>query len=51
MITDEFIRAGYKLKDTIVKTQNKDLSTNLWAKNEKLKFKIAHEYLLAFQKG
>lgn len=49
-ITEEFVRAGYEIKEIIVKTQNKDLSTNLWAKNGKLKFRIAHEYLLIFSK-
>jgi DNA modification methylase len=47
-VLNEFLESGYTLKEVIIKTQNQDLSTNLWSKNDSLKFLIAHEYLFIF---
>jgi DNA modification methylase len=49
-LLQEFLLAGYFLKEIIIKTQNNDSSNNLWAKHAGLKHLIAHEYLLLFTK-
>ncbi len=50
-LVNEFISAGYELDEVIIKTQNQDQSTHLWANNKSLKFLIAHEYLFVFSKS
>lgn len=48
LLLNAFVDCGYELKEIIIKTQNQDQSSNLWANNGNLKFRIAHEYLLVF---
>ncbi len=48
LLLKAFIDCGYELQEIIIKTQNQDQSSNLWANNKKLKFRIAHEYLFIF---
>ncbi len=49
-LLNEFIDAGYEIQEVIIKTQNQDQSTHLWASNGNLRFLIAHEYLFIFSK-
>ncbi len=48
LLQNAFVDCGYELREIIIKTQNQDQSSNLWANNGNLKFRIAHEYLLIF---
>lgn len=48
LLKNAFVECGYELREIIIKTQNQDQSSNLWANNGNLKFRIAHEYLLVF---
>jgi len=46
-----FLHAGLELQEIIIKVQHNDRSSRFYAtKNSKVKFRLAHEYLLVFKK-
>jgi len=48
---ERFLKEGFKLKEIIIKAQNRDSSTRFWyTQRDKLDFLIDHEYLFVFTK-
>jgi len=51
-VMERFIRQGFALEETIIKTQNRDQSTEFYALSDEnaLRFRIVHEYLFIMRK-
>lgn len=50
-LMEQFIAAGFALKDIIIKKQHQDSSTEFYYRSKAVRYLIAHEYLFILQKS